>query len=163
MKEVKLYIDMIPRSSWYTNARSILSGHEWNKIKRKVYAINNNRCSICNGIGKKHPVEAHERWKYNEDTKVQKMINIVPLCPMCHLTTHYGLAQIKGKEQQAYEHFLKVNNFEEYEAEHYMEIGYKTWIRLSKIEWKVDVSYLIENYEDDLTDITKERILDIQK
>jgi len=159
MKEIKLYIDMIPRTSWYTNARSILAGHEWNKIKRKVYQINDNKCSICNGKGPKHPVEAHERWEYNEDTRIQKMVDIIPLCPKCHLTTHYGLAQIQGKEAMAYEHFKAVNGFEEHEVEHYMEEGYKTWIRLSKIDWIVDVTYLIDKYEDDLTEITKERIL----
>ena len=56
-------------------------------------------------------MEAHERWNYDNITKVQKLKRLVALCHQCHQATHMGLAQIKNKEIEATNHLKKVRNF----------------------------------------------------
>jgi hypothetical protein len=50
---MKLTIELVPKTSWYSNVRSNVSKDEWDKIKKKCYIKANYKCEICNGIGDK--------------------------------------------------------------------------------------------------------------
>jgi len=158
----KLYIDLIPKTSWYKNLRGVLSTSEWTKVRKKVYQKYDNKCSICHGRGNKHPVEAHERWEYDSLKQTQILTDIVALCPACHLVTHYGLALVQGKEMMAYKHLKKVNKCLDYEAEHLIEKGFSDWHARNKILWKVDMNWLLNEYSEYLSDITIKQLKEIK-
>ena len=141
---MKLTIELVPSTSWFSNLRSLLSSEEWNKVKKGCYKHAGYKCEICSGVGPTHPVECHETWEYDEKTGIQKLVCIVALCPSCHEVKHFGLAGIKGRTNEAIAHFCKVNGCQVPEAEKYIDEAFATWNKRSEQEWELDVSMLEE-------------------
>ncbi|MES9899407.1 MAG: HNH endonuclease [Sedimenticola sp.] len=113
-------------------------------VKKRAYQQSNNKCSICGGTGPKWPVEAHEVWNYNEDEKIQTLVNIVALCPPCHQTKHIGLAIKRNKFKEVITHFKAINGISENKAMEYIEDAFKTFEKRSEYKWKTDLSLLRE-------------------
>ncbi|MEH6372814.1 hypothetical protein V7793_00390 [Streptomyces sp. KLMMK] len=69
------------------------------------------RCEAC-GAGEDRQatrwLEAHERWVYDEARRVQTPKRLICLCTDCHTVTHFGYAQVRGLEAQAFAHLVKV-------------------------------------------------------
>ena len=135
---MKLPIDLVPQSVWFSNLRSILTTAEWQRIKDKTFQLAGYRCEYCGGVGKKHPVECHEVFEYNDETKRQTLIKTVALCPSCHLATHYGLAQAKNLKYAAEKQLKKVNQISNEELQKYISDCFKLWEERSKHYWILD-------------------------
>lgn len=148
-EDLRLTIELVPKTSWYTNVRSHVSVSEWDIIRKKSYSIANNRCEICSDSGKNqgmnHNVECHEVWEYNDKQKIQKLVGLISLCPLCHKVKHPGLAQINGEEEMVIKQLMIVNLMTRKEAETYIEKSFDIWKERSKHEWKLDISFL-NNY-----------------
>lgn len=110
---VKLPIDLVPSSAWFSNLRSEISSEEWSLVKKATYVAAKYRCECCGGRGPNHPVECHERWSYDMTTSIQKLIGTVALCPSCHEATHYGFARVRGREKEARSQLMLVNEWSE--------------------------------------------------
>lgn len=145
---MKLTIELVPKTAWYSNVRSEVSKSEWDKIRRKCYKKANYKCEICGGKGKKHPVECHEIWEYNDTDKTQTLKGLISLCPNCHKTKHVGLAQIKGEEDIVINQLMKVNSMSKKEALNYINESFNIWDERSDHAWKCDISYL-DTYKSD--------------
>lgn len=145
---MKLTIELVPTTSWYTNVRSNVSGNTWNKIRKKCYDKAGHKCEVCgsDGIkqGRKHKVECHEIWQYDDDNHNQKLTGFIALCPKCHQVKHIGLAYVKGYMENAIKHFKKVNKIGWDEAVDYIEKVFKIHSERSQFEWEVDTSYVDE-------------------
>lgn len=116
---------------------------DWDTLRRRVYARANYKCEVCGGKGPTHPVECHEVWEYDEKNKVQKLIGLIALCPDCHSVKHWGLAQMRGKEQECAAHLMKVNGWDADTAKAHVIEAFNTWLRRNKIKkWKLDASWL---------------------
>lgn len=114
MSEARLTLDVVPETCHFSNLRTELPKKTWDRLRKKAYRAAGFRCLICGRTGCNYPVEAHERWEYVPDGPegpVQRLVEIMALCPQCHEVKHYGLAQIKGKDRQAREHLAEVNNW----------------------------------------------------
>lgn len=142
---MKLTLDLIPSSSFYKNVRSEVSKSEWDKIRKEVYKKANYVCEIC---GKKDRLDAHEIFEYDEINNVQKLIGLIALCNRCHQVKHFGLAQIQGKEKEAYEQLMQVNGISFEEAKIYVAKCFAEWQNRSKKTWTLDLSYLEATKED---------------
>jgi 5-methylcytosine-specific restriction endonuclease McrA len=154
-----LYIDFVPESAWYKNLRSELTEEEWQTIKTFVYKRAGYKCEICGGKGDKHPVEAHERWHYDDENFIQTLIGIDALCPSCHLSTHMGLANKIGKLEEAKLHMMKVNQWDRDALEtHYHEKG-ELWEWRSKQKWKLDATWIIDLFMDKLSNKSISKII----
>ena len=95
-------------------------------------------------------LEAHERWSYNEKTQTQKLEDIVAVCSDCHSVIHIGRTQLKGNEERAEEHYMKVNNCSY--AEYRKNLGKANELhrRLNLVpEWKLDLTYLKRYIDED--------------
>ena len=149
MSDYKLTIELVPKTAWYTNVRSNVSKDEWDRLRRKSYALANNVCEICGDTGKsqgyKHNVECHEIWDYDDANKAQTLTGLISLCPYCHKCKHPGLAQINGELNIVINQLMKVNNISKDDAEKLIDEAFNLWRERSKHEWKLDISY-IENY-----------------
>lgn len=149
MSDYKLTIELVPRTAWYTNVRSNVSKDEWDRLRKKSYALANNVCEICGDTGKnqgyKHNIECHEIWHYDDTTKAQTLTGLISLCPYCHKCKHPGLAQINGELNIVINQLMKVNNISKDDAEKLIDDAFTIWRERSKHEWKLDISY-IENY-----------------
>lgn len=88
-------------------------------------------------------LEAHERWSYDEENKVQKLEEIIAVCHSCHSVIHIGRTQLLGDEEKAIAHFCKVNECSY--ADYIKALGKanEDHIRRNKIdEWGLDLSWL---------------------
>lgn len=149
---MKLTIELVPKTCFYKNVRQIVSATQWNKIRKQIYIKYNYKCSICYEVGDKHPVEAHEVWEYNDKKSIQILKDIVALCPSCHMSVHYGLAQLHGFGTKARNHLSKINSITKKEADVYIENCFKIWQKRSQKHWQLDITYL-ENYGIDISSI----------
>lgn len=86
-------------------------------------------------------LEAHERWSYDDSTKVQKLERIIALCHRCHTVTHWGLAGLRGLKNEAMEHLMKVNKYTNEECFEHIKERTNIW-RCLKGEYKLDLSIL---------------------
>lgn len=141
---MKLEIELVPETCWFSNVRSAVSKKEWDRIKSQVSSQAWDTCQICGGVGDKHPVECHEIWSYDDDKLIQKLEGMIALCPSCHQVKHFGFAQISGKAEQAFQHLMKINRLTKIQAEKYVKAAFQQWAQRSEKEWQLDISHLSE-------------------
>lgn len=150
---MKLTVELVPKTCWYTNVRSNVTPDEWDVIRKKCYKEAGNKCEICGDTGKnqgvKHNVECHEIWDYDDENRIQKLIGLIALCPYCHKSKHVGLAQMNGEEHIVIEHLAKVNNITISEAVGHIDDSFMIWDERSKHKWELDISYLETYMMDD--------------
>ena len=141
---MKLTIELVPSTSWYNNLRSILSESDWNYLRKQSYKDANYKCQVCGGIGKRHPVECHEIWSYDDSKNIQKLEGLVSLCPKCHMVKHIGYAYLKGNGEIALSHLIKVNKITQKKANKYIEEVFYIYRKRSTHNWEIDLTYLEE-------------------
>lgn len=143
---IRLTIELVPSTCWYTNVRSHVSEFSWDMIRKKSYKLANHKCEICGSTGKEqgfnHNVECHEIWHYDDINHKQTLIGLIALCPYCHKTKHVGLAQINGEEDIVINQLMYVNKMSYDEALKYISDSFKIWKERSKFEWELDINYL---------------------
>lgn len=139
---MKLTIELVPSTSWGSNLRSALSTKDWDTLRKECYAKSNHVCEICGGKGRKHPVEAHEVWSYDDSQQIQTLVRLIALCPSCHECKHIGRALSVGNGPQAVQHFAKVNSFTLKEAELRVLGELKLWKQRSQHPWTLDLTWL---------------------
>jgi|TARA_R110000851_G_scaffold212152_1_gene364815 hypothetical protein len=145
---MKLTIELVPKTSFYSNVRSNVTKGEWDIIRKESYRKAGYKCEVCGDVGTnqgfRHKLECHEIWDYNDDTHKQTLTGMVSLCPRCHSTKHYGLSLIKGRGEIVLKQLMTINQIDEDEAEEYVEESFNVWRERSKFEWELDISYLNE-------------------
>lgn len=157
-KKGALFVDLVPNSVWFSNLRSELTKEEWELVQKATFKAANYLCEICGSRGPQHPVECHERWHYDSQTRVQTLVRTIALCPACHRTTHYGFARVKGLEQEAKRHLMQVNEWDDAKANQHIQQADDEWIRRSEIKWKLDARCLLNFVH--LSDVTQKKIND---
>lgn len=135
---MKLTLDLVPSTSFYQNARSVLTKSEWKKIRDKVVESCENKCEICNTYYDN--LDCHEVWEYKN--KIQKLVKLIGLCKDCHQVKHFGLAEINGKRQDALYHLMKINKISKKQAEDYINKQFNIWKKRSLKNWILDISLL---------------------
>lgn len=139
---MKLNFELVPDSCWCSNLRSALPKETWDRIRKKAYARANGKCSICKSSTSR--LEAHERWSYDDKNCVQKLEDVIAVCPSCHKVIHIGRTTLIGEEKQAEEHFMKVNGCSYAEYRKALGEANERHRERSKKEWLLDVSRLNE-------------------
>lgn len=162
----KLYVDLVPKTGWYSNLRSELAKEEWDLVRHTAYKLAGNKCEICGDSGFnqnfRHAVEAHERWSFDATTGTQILVGVQALCPACHQATHMGLANIRGVAVEATAHLAKVNNWSAHEANDHIQKAFADWIERSEKKWRLDMSWLLV-YESELSKETVDKIRQAMK
>ena len=139
----ELFIDLIPDSCWFTNVRYYVDPRDWDRLRKFIYERNENICECCGKYTKN--LEAHERWDYDYDRKIQKLVRLLSLCNMCHTATHIGRAKQEHKGDIALEHLKKVRNFTHEEAIEHEKLAFQVWKKRNTITWNLDLSLLTNN------------------
>ena len=141
---MRLTIELVPSSCWFSNVRAVVTRKQWDSLRSKVYSQAYHLCQICGGVGKKHPVECHEIWHYDDKNLVQKLEGMIALCPSCHMVKHIGLAQLQDRGDRALKHLMKINGLDKTLAEKYIADAFSIWAMRSGKSWKLDLSSLAE-------------------
>lgn len=137
---MQLTIDLLPSSCWKMNLRTVYSPSNWNKIRKYVYKRANYRCEVCGGRGKNHPVECHEEWGFDDESKILHLNNLVALCPSCHRVKHFGRSVSVGLYKPTISHLMKVNKMNGMEAKVYIEEAFRVYKERDTYDWKVDLT-----------------------
>lgn len=140
--QIKLTIELVPSTCWYDNVRSQVSRADWELCKFYVRQRSGDRCEICGGRGPRWPVECHEIWEY--DAGVQRLVDLIALCPSCHEVKHMGRAEATGSLARALRHLMKVNGWTERQAQSYTWRAFETWAIRSTQDWDLDISVLTD-------------------
>ena len=144
---MKLTIELVPKTCFFSNVRSEISATLWDILRKETYRKANYRCEICNGKGEKWPVECHEIWQYDDKKKTQTLAGLIGLCPSCHEVKHMGLAQIKGNGQKALKHFAVINDLTLDQANIEIKAAFNQWLERSEHNWKLDISWLLNRLD----------------
>lgn len=137
----ELYIDMIPKTSYFKNVRSLFNDTDWNLIRHHIYERSFHRCECC-GVKRFKYLDAHERWIYDYETKTQKLIRIIALCRLCHQATHYGHSKKTKNIDKIKEHLKKIKKLDDIELNNHIRNAYNIWNERNKIEWIIDTSII---------------------
>jgi hypothetical protein len=135
----ELYVDLIPKTTYYKNVRSIFTKEDWNIIRHHIYKRVNYKCECCGCYRNKY-LEAHERWSYNEETKIQKLERIIALCKLCHKSVHYGHS--KKDIIKINEHLKKIKKINDEELKIHIKEAKELRNKRNKINWELDCSII---------------------
>lgn len=138
----RLEVELVPRTAWGSNLRSILTAAQWRTCQQFVYARSGRRCEICGGVGSKWPVECHEVWRYDWDTETQLLEGLIALCPTCHRCKHAGFAETMGLLGEVLMQLQQVNDWTLEHAELYLEANFELWFQRSEVGWHLDCRWL---------------------
>lgn len=135
----RLNVELVPKTCFCTNVRSEVSSGEWDVYRRAAYKRAGHKCAICN---KKGRLEAHEIFSYNDKTGVQKLEDILALCPLCHKCYHLGFAKVKGLYKEVREHLKSLNGWDDDTMDDYDAYVFSVWRSRSQHQWSLDLSKL---------------------
>jgi hypothetical protein len=139
-----LFVDLVPSTCWFTNVRSCVDEGQWDALRSMVYRRAHQRCEACGAPrgSDRRPLEAHERWEYDEATYTQTLRRLIALCWSCHRATHFGFAEVTGTSSEATAHLRAVNGWSAAEADAHIDRAFALWDRRSAHEWRLDLSIL---------------------
>ena len=140
---MKLEIELVPETVWYSNLRKLASKKEWDEIRKEVYVKANHKCEICGASGK---LNCHEIWEYDDKNNIQHLKGFQALCDNCHNIKHIGFVNVQISKgmwpkkvlEDLAKHFMKVNNVSPNEFDHHIKEAFDIWRERSKKEWKTD-------------------------
>lgn len=138
----RLTVELVPVTQWKDNLRSILSKGRWDDLRKACYVRAHHRCEICGGVGRKHPVECHEIWEYDDNQRIQKLMGLISLCPSCHQVKHAGFAISQGWGAKVLLQLMQVNQWPESLAEAYLIRQFEIHALRSQLTWTLDLSWL---------------------
>lgn len=142
--DARLTVELVPKTSWYSNVRSHIAPVDWDRLRRPVFTRARSRCEICSGRGAVHPVECHEVWQYDDAARVQRLMALVALCPACHGVKHFGRSYVKGRIDEAVAHLMALNGWSRDNAKAYVDVVIAIWELRSLVPWRLDLTWLAE-------------------
>ncbi len=144
MNKKKLNFQLVPDGCWYSNLRAVLTKSEWEYIRKYVISRADGKCEICGKSAKS--LHAHEVWEYQErdnKTGVQKLKDVIAVCPLCHSVIHIGYTSLKGDLKKAEEQYMKVNGCSYSDMRKDLGNANEKHRKLNEIsEWKTDLTWL---------------------
>lgn len=149
-KNLKLYIELVPKTCWYENLRKVLSKAEWDRIRKQTYSEVGNKCSICGAEGR---LNCHEIWEYDDKNNTQILRGFQALCDNCHNIKHIGFVNVqinkgiwsKDVMDNLAKHFMKVNGCSMTTFKQHVEEAFNTWQERSKKNWTTDLGKFKKN------------------
>lgn len=144
MKKYKLDFEYVPEECWYSNLRSALSPADWDKVRKDAYARAKGRCMICGASGR---LEAHEKWVYDDEQRLQTLETVVALCHACHEVKHISRAYLVGRGADAMEHFMRINGVTQMEFHEALQEANEAYLQRNKVEgWVTDCTWLKDKF-----------------
>lgn len=157
---LKLTIELVPQTTWYSNLRNSVSKDVWNRIRKGCYRKAGYRCEICGGKGR---LNCHEVWEFDNSRNVQKLKRFIALCDLCHNIKHMGFVNVqisRGVWPESFReelagHFMEVNKVTREAFERCVSEAFALWERRSKKKWKVDFGICGAAYKSGQTRLLK--------
>ncbi len=139
---MKLSVELVPRSCFFSNLRSNLSKKDWETLRQLCFYLADYRCEICHSDGNGRSLECHEIWHYDDTTHVQSLTGLIALCRSCHRVKHMALARKMGWDFQAENHLASVNQWQRQDVEVYLDEVFAIFEERGQHSWRLDITWL---------------------
>lgn len=153
----RLAIELVPPLAWGRNVRAVVAGDTWEALRWHLGATlyrpqflniglpdqpyrEKLKCAHCDAEQKS--LELHEVWHYDDEEKVQRLVDLKPICSKCHLATHMGHANATGQTDEAMATLAAVNGWTAKQARDHCDRAFEIWESRANIHYTLDVSYL---------------------
>lgn len=157
MSDLKLTLDLVPSSCWFSNLRVELPRHEWDRLAAEELS----RAEACAACGSPDVRDVHELWEFREDLgpcphgstnprhclpvrRRQVLAGLVAICRPCHRVKHLAFAEARGELAPALEHFCRVNELDADLAMRIVRRVFEEASRRSRDPWELDLSWLAD-------------------
>ena len=137
--------DRLPRSVWGSNLRAFLPSGTWRDLSARTSARWNGECAIClessvGGVG----LDCNEMWEFIEvaGTHAQRLVGVIAMCELCHLTQHSGRAHNIGRYEDVMERLEGLNRWTQSQAIDDISASEREWAARSRFAWDLDLSVL---------------------
>jgi len=149
-QQLKLTIDLVPKTCWYSSLYRRMPQTKWGKIRQQAYSDAEHACQICGA--EKVRLECHEIWEYDDEKLIQKLRGFIALCVMCHHVKHFGRSEMLAKEGKLnldalIAHFCKVNKVLRNEFSAHKSDAFNIWRIRSQKNWTPDLGRWSEYIE----------------
>lgn len=139
---LKLTIELVPKTCWYSNLRTQIRDGDWDRISKEARAAG--VCAVCGAAGVR--LSCHERWEYDDERGTQRLLGFVALCDRCHGVKHIGRVGRLATEdpRQAHlledtiEHFMLVNGVDRQTFEAHKTEAFAVWRERGTRQWTTD-------------------------
>lgn len=141
-KPLKLVIELVPETCWYSNFRAKVSRRYWEKLRKDVIERAGYKCEVCGR--KPSRLFCHEKWRYDDRKLIQKLTGFQAICSRCNWVKHIGYAGLLAEEgrldfeEKVVKHFMKVNRVGRKRFEDHRERAFRVWERRSEQKWRTD-------------------------
>ena len=129
-----------PRTGWLTHFRWMPAEDEA-AVQGRVFESAGGRCQACGASGPREAMKAHPRWDYEPEPRVQKLRDMVCLCPQCEACTLMGNAIMASLS--SIQHLCVINAWSEAQARHQIDQALARCDRLSQHRWSLDLRWLL--------------------
>ncbi len=172
-KMPKLEVNLIPASAWGQNVRAVVSEGSWYSLRVKFgaskpayslatdpvfLAIRNPNINLdeyyreeakplsCGGCGKTvtDGLHLHEKWVFDDENLIQKLVGFMPVCEDCHNAIHMGRSNSVGLGESAKEHLKKVNGWTVNHLNKHLENASSQWLQRMGLKYQLDLSWLVK-------------------
>lgn len=151
--------EFIPKEQNHRNLRSASwfkygTWHTWTEIRNHCEKLASGKCIVCGKTSydfqhieptKKITTntEAHENWRYDDDTKIMRLYKISSLCFVCHQVSHINMHK---KNPEKFDLLLKryaqLNNVSVAQAQTDFEFAESEKKRREKIKYSLDMRFV---------------------
>jgi DNA polymerase-3 subunit epsilon len=106
----------------------------------------NTKPLLCGGCVKPVPdgLHLHEKWEFDDENLIQKLVGFMPVCEDCHNAIHMGRSNIVGLGESAKEHLKKVNGWTDNQLYKHLENASNQWLKRIGLKYQLDLSWLVE-------------------
>lgn len=103
------------------------------------------RAQIADAVSAENRADSKlTKWSYDDKKHIQKLEDIIAVCPACHEVIHIGRTSLLGNEPRAQEHFMRVNGCTQSEYHAALGEANRVHAERSRHEWVTDISKLKE-------------------
>jgi hypothetical protein len=138
-KMYRLVPELIPEPLWGISAyRHFGKTKPWKEIRQDALTEAGHKCGTCDADGPQ--LACHDKWSYDDKTRVATLIGFEIRCILCHNATHVGRAIELGFQQDVVRQLCEVNRCTEREVVEMINSAMSLWEKRSKKKWTVAVA-----------------------
>ncbi|WP_124492393.1 hypothetical protein [Burkholderia stagnalis] len=139
---MRLELELVPKSCWYSNVRSNVSPRTWEDLRQRTFLRAGGRCLVCG----KHDLECHEVWEYDDRRAIQRLVRLDALCHRCHRIKHFGFSLNSREARDTLAWFVAINQCAIDNAIAHIVNAFRVFEVRSAFEWRLDLTLLTRAY-----------------
>ncbi|MCC7145869.1 MAG: hypothetical protein IT443_05440 [Phycisphaeraceae bacterium] len=157
-----LTLELVPASMWRINIRALVADNTWDALRWSFGATRDLppcffawemslptpnektpiECRICGA--QEDRLELHEKWQYDDKHRIQRLVDLIPLCHNCHLSFHFGRADQLGLGEKVKRHIAKINHWDKRQTDKHLVEAFNKWRLRSQYPYSLDLNWLYQ-------------------